>query len=140
MWRFVLSLFLGILASTLALSALAVYAFHDVDAEMFGKWDVAFVELVLEFLLFSIAITLGSGVLTYLGRFIFCRRSLAPTQKLGLLVGAIIGIVQYPFETVVRLVADEHYDFWSYAYILRSIIVSSVVFTIFCARQGTSSS
>ena len=137
MWRLIFSFFRGICVSALVLSAASVYLFHDVDKQLIGKWDLAFRGLVEEVLIFAILVTLGTAVLTQIGRMVAGIRPAVPLTKLGFIVGAAVGLVQYPFEFLVRKVAAEHYDFWIYTYIALSILVSSVVFIAACRKQPT---
>jgi hypothetical protein len=135
MWGLVLSFFRGICLSALLLSAVSVYVFHDVEKQLIGKWDLAFRGLVEEALLFAILVTLGTAVLTQIGRMVAGFRPAVPPTKLGFIVGASVGLVQYPFEFLVRKVADEHYDFWIHTYIVLAILVPSAVFIVACRKQ-----
>jgi hypothetical protein len=110
MWWLVLSFFRGICLSALLLRAVSVYVFHDAEKQLIGKWDLAFRGLVEEVLLFAILATLGTAVLTQIGRMVAGFRPAGPPTKLGFIVGASVGLVQYPLEFLVRKVADEHYD------------------------------
>jgi hypothetical protein len=135
MWRVVLSFFCGVCLSALLLGAISVYVFHDVDKDLVGKWNIAFRYLAGEVLLFGLLVTLGTAILTQIGRMVAGLRSTVPAPKLGFILGASIGLVQYPFEFLVRKLADEHYNFWSYAYIALSILVPSAVFVAASRKQ-----
>jgi hypothetical protein len=135
MWRVVLSFFCGLCVSALLLGAASVYVFHDVDKDLLGKWNIAFSYLAGEALFFALLVTIGTAILTQFGRMVVGLRPAVPTPKLGFSAGIVIGIVQYPFEFLVRKVADEHYAFWSYAYIVLSIIVPSAIFIAACRRR-----
>jgi len=135
MWRVLLSFFRGVCLSALLLGAVSVYVLHDVDKDLIGKWNIAFRDLAVEVFLFGLLVTLGTSILTQIGRMVAGLRPAVPAPKLGFNWGASIGLVQYPFEFLVRKVADEHYAFWSYAYIVLSILVPSAVFIAACRRQ-----
>jgi hypothetical protein len=47
---------------------MSVYIFHDMDKEMAGQRDLAFIGLAVEALIFSLGIIIGAITLTYLGR------------------------------------------------------------------------
>jgi len=140
MWRVVLSFFRGVCLSALLLGAVSVYVFHDVDRDLIGKWNIAFRYLAGEVLLFGLLVTLGTTILTQIGRIVAGLRSAVPAPKLGFILGASIGVIQYPFESLVRKVADEHYAFWSYAYIVLSILVPSTIFIAACRKQHDATS
>ena len=65
MWRLTSRFFLGILAAAICTNAAAVYAFHDVDADRIGERNLAYRELMLEFLAFSLVVTALFLVLTW---------------------------------------------------------------------------
>jgi hypothetical protein len=124
----------------LLLSAVSVYVFHDLDKQLIGKWDLAFRDLAGEVLVFALMVARGTAVLTQIGRMVAGLRPAVPTPKLGLIAGASIGLVQYPFEFLLPNVADEQCDFWIYAYIVLSILASSAVFMAACRRQDVPAS
>jgi hypothetical protein len=135
MWRVVLSFFCGVCVSALLLSAASVYVFHDVDKDLIGKWNIAFGYLAGEVLFFALLVTIGTAILTQISRMVAGLRPALPAPKLGFILGASIGVIQYPFEFLVRKVADKHYDFWSYAYIVLSILIPSALLIAACRRQ-----
>jgi uncharacterized membrane protein SpoIIM required for sporulation len=134
MWRVVLSFFRGVCLSALLLGAVSVYVFHDVDKDLIGKCNIAFRYLAGEVLFFGLLVTLGTAILTQIGRMVAGLRPAVPPTKLGFIVGVSVGLVQYPFEFLVRKVANEHYDFWIYTYIGLSILVPFAVFIAACRK------
>ena len=55
---------------------MSVYIFHDVDKEMVGQWDLVFIGLAVEALIFSVGITILAITLTHL-------RQVVPNPKVG---------------------------------------------------------
>ena len=69
-------LLFGFLLVTLLLGAISVYIFHDVDKEMAGQWDLVFIGLAVEALIFSVGITILAITLTHL-------KQVVPNPKIG---------------------------------------------------------
>jgi len=56
MRRSIFSLTLGIFCAALVVSAISVYLFRDVDQEMRGRWNEAFVQSCGESVLFALIV------------------------------------------------------------------------------------
>ncbi|HKE08357.1 MAG TPA: hypothetical protein VKB48_11045 [Candidatus Acidoferrum sp.] len=69
-------LLFGFLLVTLLLGAISVYIFHDVDKEMAGQWDLVFIGLAVEALIFLVGITMLAITLTHL-------KQVVPNPKVG---------------------------------------------------------
>ena len=95
-------------ATALLTNAAAVYLLHDVDADRIGKWNLAFRELTLEFLIFSLVVTVPFFLLTWIGTMVFRLRHVAPNLKLGVVLGIAVILIQYPAEFTVRKLAPGH--------------------------------
>jgi hypothetical protein len=108
MWRLTSRFFIAMFATALLTNAAAVYLLHDVDADRIGKWNLAFRELTLEFLIFSLVVTVPFFLLTWIGTMVFRLRHVAPNLKLGVVLGIAVILIQYPAEFTVRKLAPGH--------------------------------
>jgi len=115
-------------AAAVVTNAVAVYLFHDVDADMIGKWNIAFLGLTLEFFIFGLVLTVSFFLLTWIGTIAFGLRQVALNLKLGLVLGIAVMLVQYPAEFTVRKLSTEHSaDSFLLGYILLSPICCAAI-------------
>jgi hypothetical protein len=57
---------------------------HDVDPDRVGRWNLAYWELTLELLAFSVAVATCFFLLTWTGTVVFRLRQVTSNSKLGL--------------------------------------------------------
>ena len=108
-------------AASMLTNTVAVYLLHDVDADLVGKWSLAYQQLTLEFLLFSVVVTSCFLLLTWIGRLILRLRRTPLNSRLGLFLGAAVVCLQYPAEFAVRKLTTAHSsDSFLLAYLLLS--------------------
>ena len=109
-------------------NAAGVYWLHDVDPDRVGKWNLAYRELTLELVVFSIAVTSCFLLLTWIGTVVFRLRQVKVNLKLGLFLGAALTCLQYPAEFAVRkLTATHSSDKFLLAYLLLSPVCCAAI-------------
>jgi hypothetical protein len=108
MWRLTSRFFLGMFVAAMLTNAVAVYLLHDVDADRIGKWTLAYWELTLEFLAFSLVLAVFFFLLTWIGTVVFGLRDVTPNLGLGFVLGIAVVLIQYPAEFTVRKLTPEH--------------------------------
>jgi hypothetical protein len=108
-------------------SAISVYLFHDVDRDMIGHWNEAFIGLCVESTEFTLIVGAPVSLLTWLGRRLFRLTGYSPRAKLGLFLGIGVSVFQYPWEFAVRAGLPKFADFALYAYLIVAIILCTVV-------------
>jgi hypothetical protein len=118
---------LGIFCTTVAISAVSVYVFHDVDKNEVGHWNEAFAGLCIEFVLFTLIVGGGVALLTLLGRYLYHLKSYSPRPKLGLSLGISVAIVQYPWDFVGRLLFPNLADSSLSLFLIVAIVLCSTV-------------
>lgn len=140
MWRLTSRFFIAMFATALLTNAAAVYLLHDVDADRIGKWNLAFLELTLEFFIFGLVLTVSFFLLTWIGTMVFRLRHVALNLKLGVVLGIAVMLIQYPAEFTVRKLAPGHSaDLFLLGYILLSpICCAAIVLLSAHKRRATS--
>jgi hypothetical protein len=127
MRRTILLFMLGILCTALLCAAISVYLLHDVDKDMIGHWDEAFVGLCSESVLFTVIVGGGVALLTLLGRLLFHLKGYSPRSKLGLFLGIFVTVLQYPWDFVGRAAFPKFADFSLSLYLIVAIVLCSLV-------------
>jgi len=127
MRRTILLFMLGIFCAALLSDAASVYVFHDVDKDMVGRWNEAFVGLLGEMILFTLVIGFGVAILFWIGRLVFRVKGYAPRAKLGLFLGVAVSVIQYPWDFVGRRMAPDFADAFLSAYMILAILLCSIV-------------
>jgi hypothetical protein len=117
----------GIFCTALLSDAVSVYIFHDVDKDMIGRWNEAFAGLWGESILFTLAIGVGVAVLTWIGRLIFRFKGHPPRAKLGLFLGVVVSVLQYPWDFVGRVAFPKFADTFLSVYVIVAIFICSIV-------------
>jgi len=128
MWRQSSNLFVGVFATSMLANAIAVYWLHDVDADLVGRWNLAYRELTLEVLVFSIVVASCFLLLTWIGKVVFRLRQITRNSTLGLFLGAAVTCLQYPAEFAVRKLTTTHSsDKFLLAYLLLSPVCCAAI-------------
>jgi hypothetical protein len=122
MWRLTSRFFIGMFATAMFTNAAAVYLLHDVDADRVGKWNLVYWELTLEFLVFSLVLTVFLFLLTWIGTMVFRLRHVTLNLKLGFVLGIAVVLIQYPAEFTVRKLTGHSADAFLLGYVLLSPI------------------
>lgn len=137
MWRLVSNFFAGLLAASVLTNAVAVYWLHDVDPDLVGKWNLAYQQLTLEFLIFSVVVASSFLVLTWMGRIVFRLRQVTVNSRLGLFLGAATVFLQYPAEFAVRMFTTTHTsDTFLTAYLLLSPVCCAAIVLLDSHKRG----
>ena len=109
-------------------NAVAVYWLHDVDADLVGRWNLAYRDLTLEVLVFSVVVASCFLLLTWIGKVVFRLRQITKNFKLGLFLGAAVTCLQYPAEFAVRKLTTTHSsDTFLLAYLLLSPVCCAAI-------------
>jgi hypothetical protein len=127
MQRAILFLMQGILCTTLFISAISVYIFHDVDKDKIGRWNEAFAGLCAEGVLFTVIVGGGVTLLTLLGRHLFHLKGYSPRSKLGLCLGIAVTVLQYPWDFFGRTAFPQLADFSLSLYLIVAIVLCSII-------------
>ena len=127
MRRSILSLALGIICTFLAVSAISVYVFHDVDRDMIGHLNEAFTSLCVEGILFTVIISAPVWLFMFLGQHLLRLSGYSPRAKLSLFLGIGVVIFQYPCDFLARRTIPQLADTALSCYLIFSILVCSVV-------------
>ncbi len=127
MRRTIFSFLAGMTLAAACVNAISVYAFHDVDKELAGGWNEAYLGLCLESVIFAVVVGGPVWLLTLLGRQLFRLKGSSPRPKLGFLLGVAVLPIQYLVETTVRILAHDFADLSRSLYIVFSIIVCTAV-------------
>jgi hypothetical protein len=125
MRRTILFLTLGIFCTALIVSAISVYLFHDVDHDMKGRWNEAFLQSCTESVLFALIVGGAAGLLTALGRFVFHLRGFSPRVMSGFFLGIGVAVVQYPWDYLTRVLFPSLADLSLYIYLVAAIVFSA---------------
>jgi hypothetical protein len=135
MRRAILLFMLGILCTALFVSAVSVYAFHDVDKEQIGHSNEAFAAQCTEGVLFTLIVGGGVAVLTLLGRHLFHLSGYTPRLKLVFFLGVGATLLQYPWDFVSRGALPRVADASLFAFLVVAIVLCSIVFVRDAFRQ-----
>ena len=114
-------------ATAMFTNAAAVYLLHDVDADRIGKWNLAYWELTLEFLVFALLLTVFVLLLIWIGTMVFRSRDIALDPKLGFVLGIAVVLIQYPAEFIVRKLTGHSADAFLLGYLLLSPICCAAI-------------
>jgi hypothetical protein len=135
MRRTTLFLVLGIFCTALLVDAIAVYLLHDVDHDMMGRLNEAFLQLCFESFLFAAIVGGAAGLLATLGRFILRLRSYSPHGFRDFLLGIGVTIFQYVWEYSARAILPKRADLALSIYMIAAIALCTVVLLHETARQ-----
>jgi hypothetical protein len=129
MWRIAYSFFGGLMITVLPVNFISVYLLHDVDKDRMGRWNLAFLELCQEFLLFGLVVT---GLFLF---FLWCGRALlripaSSNYVLAFFMGVLVIVVQYPVERAGRAVFQSRDDIVLNLYLLLSPLFCAVLFLL----------
>ncbi len=127
MRRSILFLILGIFCTALLVGAISVYLLHDVDRDMMGRLNEAFLQLCTESILFALIVGGPAGLLTALGRVVFHLRGYSPRAILGFLLGIGVAVCQYAWDFSARKIFPKQADESLYIYLVAAIVLCSVV-------------
>jgi hypothetical protein len=127
MWRLTSRFFLGIFAAAIFTNAVAVYLFHDVDADRIGKLNLAYWELTLEFFAFGLVMAIIFLLLTWVGALVFRLRHVPPNPRLSFVLGIVVTVLQYPAEFAVRKLAGDSADAFLLGYLLLGPVCCAAV-------------
>jgi hypothetical protein len=119
--------FSGVFATAMFTNAVAVYLLHDVDADLIGRWNLAYWELAQEFVLFGLVITGFFVLLTWIGTLLFGLRDARKNAKLGLVLGISVTLIQYPTEFTVRKLTPHSSDAFLLWYLLLSPVCCAAI-------------
>ena len=114
---------MGIFSAATVTNAVAVYLLHDVDADLSGRWNQAYLDLSLEFVAFAFVTAALFLFFTWIGKLAFRFRSPTLNTKLGFALGIAVILIQYPAELAVRKVTPAYSEAFLLGYILLSPIV-----------------
>lgn len=135
MWRALLLFMVGIFGAALFVSAVSVYALHDVDKEQVGHWNQAFEALCTEGVLFTLIVGGGVAVLTLFGRYLFHLNGYSPRLKLVFFLGVGVTLLQYPWDFASRVALPKLADASLSAFLVFAIVLCSIVFIRDASRQ-----
>jgi hypothetical protein len=79
MWRVASVFFWGMISTALLTNALSVYVLHDVDRNMIGKWNDAFLQLTFELIILAVITSRVLGILIHFGCKFFTSRLYRPS-------------------------------------------------------------
>ena len=108
MWRLASRLFLGIAVASILTNALAVYVLHDVDADRLENLNLAYRELMLEFLVFAIVFTATFLLFGWIVSLILRLRIVNSSSIFSFVLGMAVILIQYPAEYLVRKLNADH--------------------------------
>jgi hypothetical protein len=120
MRRLASNFFGGMILTVLPVNAISVYLFHDVDPDRVGQLNRAFAELCLEFIGFILVVGGLFMFFTWIGRALLHLQAIPPHPKLGLILGVLAVLLQYPFELAGRLFFPGMQDIVLTVYLLLS--------------------
>ena len=127
MWRLSSRFFIGIFAASVVTNAAAVYLLHDVDADRMGKLNLAYWELTLEFLAFSLVVAAFFFLATWIGTVAFGLRNVPINLKLGFVLGIALTLIQYPAEFILRKLAPAFSDAFLLGHLLLNPICCAAI-------------
>jgi hypothetical protein len=107
------------LTASLFTNAVAVYLLHDVDADMVGRLNLAYRELMREFVFFAIVATVIFLLAGWLGSLVLRLKVASAGPRLAFVLGVTTILIQYPAEFVARLLnSGRSSDSFLLAYLL----------------------
>jgi hypothetical protein len=107
---------------------LSIYVFHDVDKDRIGQWNLAFLELCLEFGVFALVATGIFLLFLWLGRMVLRMSAISSNYLLAFLLGVFLILAQYPIEFLGRLFLPSRQDTVLISYLLLSPVLCSALF------------
>jgi hypothetical protein len=116
-------------------NAVAVYLLHDVDADRIGRLNLAYWELTLEFLAFSLVVAACFLLLTWIGTTVFGLRDVTLNLRLGFVLGIAVMLLQYPAEFAVRRLSPTHSDAFLLGYLLLSPLCCAAIVLLNTRRR-----
>ena len=90
------------MCAALPIAAASVYLLHDVDRDMLGRLNDAFLGLCTESTLFALVVGGAAGLLATLGRSVLHLGGYSPRAITGFFAGIGVTICQYPWDIVAR--------------------------------------
>jgi hypothetical protein len=127
MRRSIFCLIVGIFCTALLGSAVSVYLFHDVDRDMVGRLNEAFLALCIESILFALIVGGAAGLLTALGRLAFRLRGYSPYAMPSFFLGVGVTVLQYPWDFSARKLFPKLADLSLSIYLAAAIGLCTVV-------------
>jgi hypothetical protein len=127
MWRSILFLILGFFCTALLVAAISVYLLHDVDHDMVGRLNEAFLQSCTEGILFGLIVGGSAGLLTILGRFVFHLRGYSPRAMSGFILGISVTVFQYPWDFSTRMIFPKLEDVSLFVYLVAAIVLCTLV-------------
>jgi hypothetical protein len=125
MKRPILALTLGILLAALCVDMISVYILHDVDHDLLGHWNEAFMGLCQESIVGSLLIGGVTGLITSLGRAILKPKGGYPRTTFAFLLGVAVSVIQYPWDFATRALSP--------AFAQTSLLIYLFVAPVVCA-------
>jgi len=117
----------GIFCTFLLSGAVSVYIFHDVDKDMIGHSNEAFVGLFEEGIFFTLLISGATALLVLLGRYLLKLNAYSPRGLLGLFLGIGLTAAQYPWDFLARKVFPNFSDILLVLYMIIAVIFCTVL-------------
>lgn len=127
MRRTIFSFMAAMALTAFCLNAISVYVFHDVDKDLVGRWNEAYIELCLEFAIFTVVVGGAVWPLTLLGRRLFRLQSVSPRPNFVRFLGVGVILLQYPVEFAARVLLPRFSDLSLSLYIVASIAASAAL-------------
>ncbi len=135
MVRSVLLFILGLLSTAVAVAAISVYVFHDVDRDLAGQLNVAFRGLCTESILFALIVGCLAGIFAFVGMYIFRSTKFPPRTALSVALGVGIVLLQYPWEFTVRKASPQNAQAALSTYLIAAVVLSATVLLCDSVRQ-----
>jgi hypothetical protein len=128
MWRLAYSFIGAMTITALSLNAISVYLLHDVDADRVGQWNLAYLELCVEFLILAAVVGIVVLALTGIGRILLRLQGIPPSPKLAFFLGILLILAQYPIEFAARKYFPDRRDIVLMVYpFLGSIVCAALI-------------
>jgi hypothetical protein len=128
MWRIAFTYFGGMMITVLPVNVLSVYVFHDVDKDRVGHWNLAFVELCIEFGVFALVATGLFLFFVWFGRVLLRIPTIPSSYVLSFVMGVFVILAQYPIEFVGRIFLPSRQGTVLTLYLLLSPLLCAAVF------------
>jgi hypothetical protein len=129
MWRIAYRFFGGMMIAVLPVNFISVYLLHDVDKDMIGRLNLAFVDLCLEFVAFG---WVATGLLLFFlwsGRAMF-RIPASANYVLTFFMGVLVILAQYPVEVAGRVLFPSREDLVLTLYPVLSTLLCAIFLLI----------
>ena len=135
MRRAILLLTLGIFFTALVVAFLSVYVFHDVDQDKIGHWNEAFADLAIEAVIFSLIISIPTWVLALSGWYLLHLGGYPPRAGVGLALGILVTVCQYPFEFLGRKLVPNLAGLFLSIYLVAGVLLCTAILVVDTRRQ-----